>query len=60
MSAYSWKRSTECFGSKSVDVFIDGIMPSDINQGALGNCYFLAVLSALAESPDRVKKCFYT
>jgi hypothetical protein len=35
-------------------------MPSDINQGGLGNCYYLAVLSAMAEKPERIQACFYT
>ena len=41
-------------------VFGNGIMPTDIKQGALGNCYFLAVLAGLAEVPDRVGSRFIT
>lgn len=53
-----WKKASEIFNNP--DVFKDGIHPNDINQGALGDCYFLAVLSALAESEDRVRNIFVT
>ena len=33
---------------------------SDVTQGYLGNCYFLASLSALAENPHRIKNIFHT
>jgi hypothetical protein len=36
------------YGSKC-SVFTDGVDPNDIEQGALGDCYYLAILSALAE-----------
>lgn len=32
--------------------------PKDIRQGMLGDCYFLAGLSALAEKPSRIFKLF--
>jgi hypothetical protein len=34
------------------------IQPHDIRQGSLGDCYMVAVASALAEYPNRVKKLF--
>jgi calpain-15 len=36
-------------------VFNEDIDPNDINQGEIGNCYFLAVLSACAENPRRIR-----
>ena len=53
-----WKRASELFSHPRV--FSDGIHPNDINQGGLGDCYFLAVLSALAESEERVRNIFVT
>lgn len=41
-----------------IAIFDKDIKPNDVVQGALGNCYFLSVLSALAEKPDRIKKLF--
>ena len=35
-----------------------GIQATGIDQGALGDCYFLAALSALAEHPQRIKALF--
>ena len=34
--------------------------PDDIKQGLLGDCYFLSILSALAEVPDRITRLFLT
>lgn len=53
-----WKRASEIYANPCI--FKDGIDPNDVNQGALGDCYFLAALSSLAEFPKRVKKLFVT
>ena len=54
----TWKRASEIFNP--LYIFEDGVEPNDINQGSLGNCYFLAALSSLAEFPERVKAMFVT
>lgn len=36
----------------------DGITPLDVRQGAIGNCWFMAAASALAEKPHRLEKVF--
>lgn len=36
----------------------NGINPADIQQGNIGDCYFLASISALAENPQRIKNIF--
>lgn len=35
-----------------------GILPNGVNQGSLGDCWFLAAGAALAEWPDRLQKLF--
>ena len=52
-----WKRAAELFGEGQYDIF-KGITPSDIRQGALGNCYFLCALASLAEQPELIKRLF--
>ena len=42
------------------EIFVDGAHPNDIEQGELGDCYFLATLSAIAEVPVRVYDRFLT
>ena len=56
--SFKWKRASDIY--KPVYVFEDGVEPNDINQGQLGDCYFLAALSSLAEFEDRVKDLFVT
>jgi hypothetical protein len=53
-----WKRASEFLGA-DMKVF-DVIAPNDILQGALGDCYLLCGLSALAEHPERIKKILCT
>ena len=53
-----WKRASEIYQSPAI--FKDGIEPNDVNQGALGDCYFLAALSSLAEFPHRIRAMFIT
>ena len=36
----------------------NGINPMDVRQGAVGNCWFMAAASALAEKPRRLEKVF--
>ena len=57
-NSFKWKRASEIFNP--IDVFVGGVDPNDINQGQLGDCYYLAALSSLAEFPDRVKALFVT
>jgi hypothetical protein len=36
----------------------NGIDPLDVRQGAVGNCWFMAACSALAEKDERLEKVF--
>jgi len=49
MTALRWMRPEEMDPKGDPGaVFVDGVMPDDIQQGALGNCYFLAACAACA------------
>jgi len=59
-----WKRARDFSSAKVAgnepDLFKGGIDPTDIKQGMLGDCYFVAALATLAEWPERVKKIYVT
>ncbi|CAI2386825.1 unnamed protein product [Moneuplotes crassus] len=53
----SYARLSEIYDQKSTRFFGE-ISPEVIQQGCLCNSYFLSAISALAENPERIKKCF--
>mmetsp|Transcript_3792 Transcript_3792/g.4356 ORF Transcript_3792/g.4356 Transcript_3792/m.4356 type:complete len:106 (+) Transcript_3792:283-600(+) len=59
-SDVSWSRAYNVFAPRGRTLFGDGISTDDVNQGSLGNCWFLAGASAIAEFPGRMEKVFLT
>ena len=53
-----WMRPEEFFQDEEYHMFEDKIEPNDINQGALGNCWFLCSIACLAEFPQLIRKLF--
>ncbi|XP_029957693.1 calpain-5-like isoform X1 [Salarias fasciatus] len=49
-----WKRPGEI--SKSPQLFVEGISAHDLNQGVVGNCWFVAACSCLALKPNLWKR----
>ena len=58
MKGYQWLRMRD-LKDKKPELFLDGVSPNDVNQGALANCYFLSSVSAIAEYPERIERLFY-
>ena len=56
MRRVEYARLTDVYGY-NLRLF-DTIDCNDIVQGALGNCYFLSAIAALAEFPDRIQRIF--
>jgi len=58
----SWKRisDSDFYGNHSFfgPNGTADINPQDINQGYIGNCWIMAAISALAETPNRVDDIF--
>lgn len=55
--AVTWVRAPELVAPMKPFLF-NGIEPSDLAQGALGDCWLLAALSSLAEHPNAIRRCF--
>lgn len=51
---YPWCRPEEYF--KGAFTVYGQIAPEDIQQGQLGDCYFLASLSSISEFPERIER----
>lgn len=55
-SRVKWMRISQFY--LLATLFSDEIKACEIRQGALSNCYFLSVIAALAEYPERIKELF--
>jgi hypothetical protein len=55
----NWQRAEKIFNTKKFDLY-KTMDIHDINQGEIGNCYFLSTISAIAEYSDRLKEIFIT
>jgi len=54
-----WRRASNSPSSEAISLFgSEHIRPLDIRQGALGNCWFKAAITALAEYDGRVENLF--
>ena len=52
----NWIRARKI--NSNVSLFKSDPRPDDIQQGSLGDCYYLACLAAMAEYPERVRARF--
>lgn len=57
-SEVEWKRPKDIFEGANYTLFETNVSIDDIKQGSLGNCYFLAAISSLAETPQLVLQLF--
>lgn len=56
---FTWRRPKEVWTDGDFCLY-NQIDANDIQQGLLGDCYFLSCLSAIAEDPERIKRIFIT
>jgi calpain-15 len=58
----TWKRLPDIASLRDsngdMNIFFEEIEPNDIQQGELGDCYFLSSLAAIAEEPERIRSMF--
>jgi calpain-15 len=54
----TWKRAFTTFSNAQIEGTTN--LMNDIDQGAIGDCYFLSALSAIGEWPSRLSSLFLT
>lgn len=51
-----WKRPYEFLPKQNPEFIVDSIVPEDIDQGYLGDCWFISSMSAVATDPSCINK----
>ena len=53
-----WRRPTEVY--PNLELFgRSGVIPGDVDQGQLGDCWLMAAVSGVAEYPERIESVFH-
>ena len=55
-----WKRASEIFKDSKYLLFENKIEPSDVNQGTIGDCYYVSSAASLAKYPNLIFQIFIT
>jgi hypothetical protein len=55
-----WLRATDIFIAGQFSIFTNDIAIEDVEQGFLGNCYFMSSIGALAPIPQTILQLFRT
>ena len=59
LPTYAWMRpSTYCKEDQQPCLYVGDIEPNDIDQGQLGDCYFMCALACVSEFPDLIRGAF--
>jgi hypothetical protein len=53
-----WKRPGEFLAGRTARLFDGGVEPNDIDQGQLGDCWFLCSVASVAEFPGKIQDMF--
>jgi calpain-15 len=56
----AWKRIPDIWPEATEFHLFGDIKPNEIDQGKLGDCYFISGVSVLAEKPHLIKRLFHT
>ena len=57
---FKWARAESILDTQNYKVFVEGTSANDINQGSIGDCYFLSAIGALCKFPKLIDRLFYT
>ena len=58
MENADWATPEEIWGEGKFGLFKNDVSPADLEQGSMGDCFFLAAVSAMAERPELLKPLF--
>ncbi len=53
-----WKTPEMLWPGGDFGLFKENLSPFDMHQGDMGDCFFLAAVSAMAERPELLKRLF--
>jgi hypothetical protein len=54
----NWSRVTDIFPNTECVLYKSGIVPQDVIQGEIGNCWLMQSLSGAAMQPEKIKELF--